>query len=348
VHHNSHKFLGKYMNTSGVILFGLVVLSWLFVIAGLFTVVGETAMGDRDILLGVRWLLVGVAACVIWLCLGGLLWMAGARGIVSSRASWVAVALCIAAGAASVAALYLVSETEMRWPLAIAGVPPIVAAYVFAIYRPSLKPAFSSSAWQLAVAGLVAALAIPVFAAFAQLRFERSGRAQSEEQYAARRARDKEINLAKLQSMPEGASPILWFKLLRRDSGVRDEAIEVYKKLPRRQEDIERGLRSYPELMRLLPKLDLQATPSLCAAADDILVGISKQLESGARESHPYVKDTDTQLPFAGVNWLQAHGCSCDSGLEQIERAARGYTDSANSTDLRELLDTVVQMRQPH
>src|ERR1035438_9043558 len=90
----------RFMSTSGVVLLWLAVLGWLFLIADLFTVVGETTFGDRDIFLGLRWFLAVLAVCAIWLCLGGLLWMAGSQGILTGWVNGVAVTVGLAAGAA--------------------------------------------------------------------------------------------------------------------------------------------------------------------------------------------------------------------------------------------------------
>ena len=74
------------MNKSSMAYLILAVFSWLALCAVLFTVVSVDGTGDRDIFLGLRWILAGLLVCATWACLGGLLFIARDQKFVSGWA----------------------------------------------------------------------------------------------------------------------------------------------------------------------------------------------------------------------------------------------------------------------
>jgi len=71
---------GPPMSTTGVVLLVLTVLTWVMLSGVLSSVIGADGTGDRDISLGLRWILAGILVCALWGWLGGLLLMAGGQG----------------------------------------------------------------------------------------------------------------------------------------------------------------------------------------------------------------------------------------------------------------------------
>jgi hypothetical protein len=339
------------MTTSATVLLSLALLCWVLLIAVLFTVVGEEAIGDRDIFLGLRWAIAVLLLSVSWLCLGSLLLMAGGQGLLRGLVNPVAWVLTIAAGAATFATLWLAAHTEMRWPLMSLAVPPLLAAYVLAIHRPSLQGAFASPGSHLAVWWAVAVLTIPAGAAFALAKSARMRAWEVQgQQYAAAEAQETQRKLAenreRLKSMSPDAHLTQWYPLLEPGSGVRGEAIEALKKVARRQADIEEGLANgIPRTMQLVPELDLSPTPELCSAGKAFLEIAARRLRVDPSDSGPYEEDATLVKSLTGVRWLQAHGCDCDEGVRALEEAARTHRDSR---DRRDFLAELAAMRRAH
>src|SRR4051812_11589748 len=107
------------MTSTALVLMILAMVTWLVMIADLFTVVGMAAPGDRDIFLGLRWLFAGLMLCASWGCLAGLLLIAGGQNRLPGWEIVAALLLVPLSAAAALAALYVVNETPARWPLLI-------------------------------------------------------------------------------------------------------------------------------------------------------------------------------------------------------------------------------------
>jgi len=54
------------MSTNAVVLLVLTVVTWVMLSAVLSSVIGVDGTGDRDIFLGLRWILAGVLICGLW------------------------------------------------------------------------------------------------------------------------------------------------------------------------------------------------------------------------------------------------------------------------------------------
>jgi hypothetical protein len=292
-------------------------------------VVGETSTGDRDIFLGLRWIFAGVMVGVMWLCFGGMFLIAGGQGVMPSWVNLAALVLTPASAAAAMAALYMVSETGMRWPLVIPiALPLVLAGYFLSLYRPS-APSVHPVVWSVV---LVFTLAIcPAvsghFSARAEARVERV--LAQKEWDVKEKARVREENLAKLATLSTDKHIAGWLTLLSKDSGVRDEAIAKFRTAERRQGDVEEGLGyGIPAFMQLVPELDLQPTPKLCEEAKAYLLKEAKEYRLKDRAPYPY----ETQFSIDGVvpsiRWFESHGCNCDEGIAALRAVVLTYLDS--------------------
>jgi hypothetical protein len=131
------------MNNRALILLALTAFTWFVLLNVLRSVIGVDDTGDRDIFAGLRWILAGILICVLWAWLAALVMTAGGRGLMPPWINVVAVLLLLASCGAALSTLYLLQGPGpwLRAPLAIPlGVPVVIAAYVFLLYRPGVTP----------------------------------------------------------------------------------------------------------------------------------------------------------------------------------------------------------------
>jgi hypothetical protein len=334
------------MGTNTVVLLILTVICWLVLGADLSTVVGVKAYGDQDIFLGLRWILAGVLVVAVWLWLGGLLLIAGGQGILPKWVNVAALILVPASAASALAALNLVFETDSRWQLAIPlAIPPLIAAYVFSLYQPSLRTAIANPA----VWGVVLVLSAGVWPGFARRQQEKSERRVEHERGLSvwaqkEKERKHSENVAKLKTMSPDDHLVKWYGLLDPEGGVREEALAALRTHERRQGDVEEGLTyGVQAVMRLVPELDLKPTPELCQAARSYLKVAAKGLHIRNRDPYPYEAQDSIDGSFPAIRWFTAHGCNCDEGITALETVARTYLDSP---DRQKLLTALAGLKQ--
>ncbi|SPE33642.1 conserved membrane hypothetical protein [Candidatus Sulfopaludibacter sp. SbA3] len=342
----------KPLGTNIIVLLLLTVITWLVLAADLSSVVGVVAPGDQDIFLGLRWILACLLICATWLWIGGLLLVAGGQDALPKWGIPSALILCPASAAAALAALYVVSESNMRWPLAIPlAIPPLIAAYVVSLCLPSLRTILAGPSVHATVWGIVLILSIAIWPPVTQQRREKAARAvQRAREFAAAALQEKERkhaeNLARLQAMTPGQHLVNWYNLLDPESGVRPEALVALRTVPRRQGDVEEGLAlGVPAIMKLVPELDLKPTPALCQSAQSFLQTAAKGMHIRHREPYPYEADEGLNGSFAGVRWFLAHGCNCDEGLAALQTVIQTYLDSP---DRQKVLAALADLKQAH
>jgi len=298
---------------------------WLLFLLITFSVAGKEVHGDAAMGQGFAWLYAMILAGLTWLWIGGLLLKAGSEGMLPAGGlALVPYLACGAAGAASL--LLLTDDTKHVWPLAIpALLPPLLAFYIFALYQPSLRPVFTGQTASRVVWGAILLLgAAPWAPLIARTNQKRADR-------AAAQARRKEVQhaeaLGKLQAMPPDAPVWEWFDLLRENSGVRPEALEAVRHLGRRQADVEELLET-DRALYLLPDLDLQATPRLCAAAVNHLRNYAKQMRIRPKQlPREYICGwVEESLP--AIRWLIAHGCDCDEAVAAMQASVETWLDT--------------------
>lgn len=322
----------KAMPNSALVLLVLATLTWLVLMADLKTVVGVTTFGDRDIFLGLRWIMAGVFAGALWLWIGGLLLVAGTQGLLPGWRSLAASILCPAAAVAAIVSIYLVSDANLRWPLIVLlAPPPILAAYTLLLYRSSVV---TSQPAHVAVWALVLAASISVWPALSQRLAEKEqARVESRKAQADWERQEQERKhaeaLAKLQTMSPESDITQWYDLLDPKNGVRTEAIAALKKVPRRQTDIEEGVGyGIPALLRLVPELDLSPRPELCEAFRAYLVRMAKSINLRKEDPYPFPEALSFEDLAPSMRWLISHGCTCQDELNQVEAMVLKYQDS--------------------
>ena len=326
----------KVMGSGAIVLLILAILSWAILMVNLSNVVGVDAPGDRGMGKAITWFVTLAFLALTWLFLGGLLLTAGGQDMLPPWVGAAATLLWPLSGAAAIAALFLVDDPKVRWPALIPIlIPPLTAAYVFAVYRPSLRVLFQAPPVAITVWGAILFLSLAPWPAVFHKQEERAARqtdqAREQEEWAVKeKARKRAENLPKIQEMSPSANLAEWFSLLADESGVRAEAIEALRHVERRQRDVEEILpHGISAVMRLVPDLDLKPTPELCRAARQYLLKNAAELTLG-KDHQPVAYDSPGyfEQSFVGVRWFIAHGCDCSEGIDALDKAARTYLDS--------------------
>jgi hypothetical protein len=333
------------MSTTGIILLVLTVIAWLLLSAALTSAIGADGTGDRDIFLGLRWILAGVLICALWAFVGGLLFVAGGQNMLPAGAGIAAAILVPASAASAFGGLYLASELAVRWPMTVAmSAPALLAGYVVLLYLPSLRTVAASPFLTGAVWGTVLVLSIVLLSAvWRRARENDAMRIVREKEYAEAAVqaseRKRPENLAKLKAMRPDQHLTDWYPLLEPDSGVRDEALAALRTVERRQGDVQEGLTyGIQAIMRLAPELDLQYTPELCRAAQVFLRKTAEGMRLRDTGPHPYQSNQYLEGSLRSVSWFTAHGCNCGEGIAQIEACVRSYGDTPDRRQMLNLL----------
>ena len=339
------------MGASGVILFLLTAGCWLGMLVMFPAFLGVDAHGDATVGVGLGFLAACVFAGFTWLWIGGLLLIAGTRDLLHGWGNLAALMLGPGCAAAAAAALYLLSDPQVRWPAVIpVAAPVLLAGYVFGLMQASLRPLFSrpgtgAAVWLLALVFAVA----PWPAVVAQVRGKALRRAENAKELAEwqiqERERNRVQNLEKLKAMQPGASIMDWYPLLDAESGVQAEALEALRHDPGRQAQIEDMLGyGVRRAMALLPDLALEPTPALCRAARNFFLKTATSSHLRKRDDPvPYSSQVSFHELLPGIRWLTAHGCNCDEGIAALDESARTYLDSP---ERQKLLADLAALRQ--
>jgi hypothetical protein len=340
------------MGASVAVLLVLASLCWLVVPINLFGVAGRQVTGDAAMGQGIGWVVTMVFTGLTWLWIGGLLLKAGTQDLLPGRQSSAALFLYLTACVAAIAAVYLMVDTTQFWPaVCVVGLPPIFIGYIWALYQPGLRAGVQAGGIALAIKVVMLLLILlPYPPAIQKFRAEREAHAERirgrAEDARMERELTREKNLAKLQAMPTDAPIHDWLELFNGSSGVRTEAIEAFKRLHRRQTDIEEmmgyGMRS---AMGLMVELDLQMTPQLCQAAHAYFEHRARYFKRREiNDPAPYSrKDNDLDESLAGIRWLQARGCDCRDGIVLLVAATMTYLDSPDRQQIIASLEALKQ-----
>jgi hypothetical protein len=143
-----------------------------------------------------------------------------------------------------------------------------------------------------------------------------------------------------------------WLKFTD-DAATRERVIEGARKLDHRTTDaIEILTDKYQEsvrfrLFRVMPMIDLDATPALCMAAANVLGrGIAGTYRPKADDPRPYSELLDRMgvgQPLHALVWLGEHGCAMPGIVDDAETLVRSYQDSRGRA---EMLAALAKLRE--
>jgi hypothetical protein len=293
-----------------MVILVLTLLCWILLLVKLFAVAGKEARGDAGFALAMSWIFAMLFTALTWLFLGILLLKSSNRGAATAL-------LYVASAPAAFASTYLLLDPARGW---LAVVPVLLP--------PLLALRFRSPSGQVSLAAAIAILLLSV-APWPAL-FRSMSRRPAAPRRAAVADSAREANLVKLRSMKPAAPLSEWYALLDAQSGVREEALQALRRVPRRQADIKNMLAyGSPMAMILVPDLDLKPGPELCEAARVYLRKRAAEIRiEPPHDPVPYTAAGYVAESLPGVRWFQDNGCDCTQGIHELESAVETHLDS--------------------
>ena len=212
-----------------------------------------------------------------------------------------------------------------------AGLPPLIAAYALWTRLPALQRKLPELPAGIVMLGAIALLSLAPMPRYVSEQMERAREraAEREEarQEAAKEAERRRQNLERFQKLTADSPLWDWTPFFGKDSELDAQATAGAKALPHRQADAEEALRrglGFPLLE--YGRLDLTATPALCAAAGDFL-----QREASAHLAPSADAEYDEKLlpnveanDIGAIEWL-TESCDIDDTVAQIRATIGSY-----------------------
>lgn len=286
----------------------------------------------------------GAAALVVWLLLGGILLLAGVKGLIPPGVglmSWVLHPVSFVIAAVAIAIVY---DVRWRWAIAIPLIAPLLIA-AYALYVSFGSTRLSPSAAGLATWIAVMALCLPVLPAAYRFQQEHLKSDAIEDKpgpeldrfMARERERRRERGLEELKQVDEDTRLYSIQSLARDDSPVRAEALAAMRGLPNRQADAEQALLyDYFWILPILADIDVQPTPELCAAARHYLRrSVTEWRKQGIAASPDMGPIFEKGLKSIG--WIAAH-CDGDAELDLLDQLAQEQQETPAIRSFRESL----------
>ena len=302
---------GRPLGTDAVqiVILVLTLLCWILLLVKLFAVAGKEAHGDAGFGLAMSWIYAMLFTSLTWLFLGILLLKSSNRGAATAL-------LYIASAPAAFASTYLLLDPARGW---LAVVPVLLPPLLALRFRSAAGPG-----------SLAAGIAILLLALAPWPALFRSMNRRPPAPSAPLADSAREANLVKLRAMKPAAPLTEWYALLDEQSGVRQEALQALRRVPRRQADIQDMLaHGIPMAMILVPDLDLKPGPELCEAARAYLRKRAAEIRiEPPHDPVPYTAAGYVAESLPGVRWFQDNGCDCTQGIHELESAVETHLDS--------------------
>lgn len=331
----------------GALLLTVTLFVWLGLIANL------TRLHDSDLAGNGMAVAYGLFLTIaLWLLVGSLLLFAGWKGEFPALARVFLFVLYPLSGAAAIGALYLMAEREIRWPLAIPFVAPLLLMLVALwSYLPSMRNAVPAALLHAVVwPGLLAASISPWKAVMERSERTAARRremdASREQQRMEAQQQQRKETLARFEKLT-GDSPLWqWQEFAGNHSELRTKAFERIRLLARRQADAEAMLQRGMQFPLVeLPNLGLQPTPAFCEAAREHLTENARAIRPAALTPAPYPVIADRlEIYLPGMEWLVNNGCNLNGVLREMETTASAYPPSP---DREVFLARLASLRRP-
>lgn len=292
----------------------------------------EPGQAGGEELWGEAWaeMFAGVFGLLLWSALAGLLTLAGRKG--HARRAWTAASAILFVCAA--AATLIAARTYIVWPgggsfLVAALLPPLVAFYGVSMRL----QIFAAGAMRFAPAAALIAIAVvatsSILFAFLDPLGYPARLAEQKRRFAAaidRRNAESELNALKWEQDIAKLGPdsplAAWLDYVNGSAGdtaLRERALAGARAAKGRQSEaialLERG---QADRLAELWRLDLAATPELCAAYDRALQRIAA--DDGEMEM---IVGERLQRQVPNIKFLLAKNCDLSAGLTAAEARAR-------------------------
>jgi hypothetical protein len=326
------------------IMLGLILtVSWLLLATLLFNIIkeGPPQSGEGRYSRGWGLLWTYVLATLSWIVMALLLYHRAPPG-----GLWIYV---VAAVAALGGFLMLGEAQGQRWATASSAAIPLLMLALVAI-------AALTGQWERLRSAIFAIATILCFAAaiwavVARVAHAKERKAISEDRgwrlvQLEKKLQDMVgINQRILENISENQPLRNLIPLLDPTSGVSGEAMAAFKKLNRRQTDLEEMLAD-PKLqniaIQLLPQLDLTPTPKLAQL-------VKAWCLQAAQRTRPGGDDQSGSFIFfslPALHWMYDHNADCKEGLMQLKSAAKAGLPATHRdpADRQRLLDELDKM----
>jgi lipoprotein NlpI len=298
---------------------------------------GGDAMG-RGIAVGFGFLFGGV----LWLLLGMALLIAIINGAMPVWAEVAGTILWPLSGIAAFVALNFADRDRggSEYLLVPALLPPLLATYALWARLPALQRHLPGPATSVIILGAIALVSLAPMPRYAGEQIERARERAAEREEAreeaANEAERQRKNLVRFNKLTTDSPLWDYAAFFGKDNELDGRAIAAAKILTHRQADAEEALRrgmGFPLIE--YGRLDLEATPSFCAAAGNFLrqEAVAHPAPTADTEFElavlPYLEADD----MGAIEWLTRY-CDIDDTVAQIRDTLKSYKPSSRDANL--------------
>ncbi len=269
---------------------------------------------------------------VLWILLGVLLLMSGARNKLPGISILITLVLYVGAAAGYFVALNILKELasgdrfESILRIIVMTCPWAVVFYCVWNFFPGVRTVVPTVA-----ANCIAAVPLLVLAAVPWLVQGPTNAIMATRQKAYQDAYDKQQKLILTINALSADTPLAAFLGYTEapSSDASGGAISRMRTLPRRQSEAEELLRKQDtRALRVLADLDVAMSPALCAGGRQSIRKLAEQFKP-ATPAPPFASVEDSLNTYTtSIRWLRDNGCDCKEEISAFEQTVRLYPES--------------------
>jgi hypothetical protein len=271
-------------------------------------------------------------AIVLWLMLGALLLISGARNKVPVVSTLVTLVLYVGAIAGYVVALNILKELasgdrfESLLRIVVMTCPWAVVFYCLWNFFPGVRSVVPTAA-----ANCIAAVPLLVLAVVPWLAKGPTNAMMAARRQAYQDAYDQQQKLIQTINALPADTPLTAFLGYTEapSSDASGAAISRMRTLPKRQSEAEELLRKQDlRLLRVLADLDVTMSPALCEGGRQSIRKLAEQFKP-ATPAPPFASVEDKlNMYTTSMRWLRDNGCDCKEEIRAFEQTVRLYPES--------------------
>ena len=275
-----------------------------------------------------------ISGVLLWIALAALLVIGAARGGMLGWAAFAALPLHPLAGAAAVAALFMLSANSgaPHWPALILMMLPLsLGLYAAWALQPRLHAALPATVISAAVLGSVFAVSMGLLSyvtinTMQEARQAVIDRREMDARSAARTLATQQANLDRFNRLTDDSPLSDWQPFIGKGNELEQQAVERVRRLAHRQEDAETMLRNGQDFPLFhIRQLDLHATPAFCASTNLFLVKNANDHRPDSPDQQ-YVLIADRFDPYLpAMQRLIGQGCDLSAAVTATEDAVRAF-----------------------